>query len=384
MFQQLRKTLTAIAATAILAAPAFADIQAFNAAIARNDYKAAAAEAEVVWKTWDRADKETALVAREFGYAAYMAGRYDLATQFGQFLVEQGAALPAPDKEPATSAVLLRTAEFSLSPGDVEAAALREALSARERQDGIDMTSVLGWERLYRARWTKGAWGEAERDAAAAAEFFKRAPSLLVRQRNAEVLRATAAFAVERMNDTTERNRAYFLIADTHDALSGDINRIDDPAVLKQLWPLKWTSEAWAYAMESYLGSSDRQVGSIISSELKPRKLVQPDYAQYPEDGAMRSLPVCDGDFQGRKIVYPPSKAYQGQVGSVIARMETDTSGKVVNVEVLAAVPGEVFAKGVASTLKTWTYKASKKAAGASCRLNYRNHTYKVRFYING
>ncbi|HEV7689915.1 MAG TPA: TonB family protein [Hyphomonadaceae bacterium] len=373
----------AICAMFALAAPAQADINAFNAAVAKGDYKAAAAEAEVIWDAWNKADKETALVAREFGYAAYMAGRYDLARRFGQFLVEEGAALPAPDKEPAISKVLLRTAEFSLSAGDTEAAALREALLARSQETGVDMTSVVGWERLYRARWAKGAWGEAERDAALAAEFFERTPSLLVRQRNAEVVRGAAAFAAERKNDTTERNRAYFIMADTHDALSGDINRIEDQAVLKQLWPLKWTSEAWAYAMESYLGSSDRQVGSFISSELKPRRLVQPDYAQYPESEATRSLPVCDGEFQGRKVTYPSSKAFQGQVGSVIARMETDASGKVTDVEVLASVPGQVFAEGVVSVLKTWTYKPSKKSAGASCRLNYRNHLYKVRFYIS-
>jgi hypothetical protein len=383
MFLQFRNGFAALALTAILAAPAFADIDAFNAAIAKNDYKAAAGEAETTWKTWNKADKETALVAREFGFAAYMAGRFDLAKQFGQFLVEQGATLATPDKEPATSAVLLRVSEFSLSPGDAEAAALREALLARSQASGVDMTSVLGWERLYKSRWPKRDSMDAERDAAAAAEFFKRAPVLLVRQRSAEIAMSQAAFKVERTNDIAERNRAYFLMADTHDALSADIDRIKDPAVLKQLWPLKWTAEAWTLAMETYLGVSDKQVGSIISSKLKTRKLVQPVADQYPEDAATGALPVCDGEFQGRKVVYPRSKGFLNQSGVVIARMETDVSGKVTSVEVLASVPGDVFAEYVVSTLKTWTYKPSR-SSGASCRLNSRNHTYKARFYVNG
>ena len=385
MFQRFRAGLLAAAILVPCLAPAaFADIKAFNAAVTAGDYKTAATEAETAWRTWNKSDKDTALVAREFGFAAYISGRYDLAKQFGQFLVEQGASLPAPDAEPATSAVLLRAADFALSGGDAEAAALREALLARSRNGGADMTTVLAWERLYRAGWSKGDWGNTERDAAAAAEFFKRAPSLLIRQRGAEVVGAAAAYRVERRNDTADRNRAYFAMADAHDAVSADINRFSDPAVRKQLWPLKWASEAWAYAMEAYLESSDRQVGSHISSRLKPRDLVQPDYEQYPEDEATRSLRVCEGGFQGRKLTYPSSKAFDGQVGSVIARMETDASGKVTDVEVLAAVPAEVFAEGVVATLKTWTYKPTKKASGSSCRLNFRNHTYKVRFYITG
>jgi TonB family protein len=378
------RSLAVLAFAGCLAAPAFADINAFNAAVTRGDYKTAAAEAETIWKTWDTADSQTALVAREFGYAAYVSGRYDLAKQFGQFLVDKGATLATPDKEPATSRVLLRAAEFSLSDGDAQAKALREALQARGRENGVDMTSVLGWERLYRSSWAKGAWGDAERDATAAAELLKRAPSLLVRQRTAEVLKSTAAFMVERLGDSTQRNRAYFIMADTHDAIVGDINLFTDHAVRQQLWSLKWATEAWAYAMESYLDSSDRQVGSNISTKLKPRDLVQASVVQHPEEEATRSIPVCDGAFQGKKVTYPPSKAFKGQVGSVIARMETDATGKVVNVEVLAAVPAEAFADGVVAALKTWTYKPSKKSAGASCRLNYLNHAYKVRFYING
>jgi hypothetical protein len=132
--------------------------------------------------------------------------------------------------------------------------------------------------------------------------------------------------------------------------------------------------------METYLGQSDQQVGSIISSRLRDRKLAQPSAAQHPDDDA---LPLCAGDFQGRKLTYPRSKSFLNQAGAVITRLETDTSGKVTQVEVLASVPGEVFAGQVASTLKTWTYQAKKSSTG-SCRLNSRNHIYIAKFYVTG
>src|SRR5689334_3959458 len=52
----------AIGAMLVFATPAQADIKAFNAAIAKGDYKAAAAEAETTWGAWNKSDKDTALV----------------------------------------------------------------------------------------------------------------------------------------------------------------------------------------------------------------------------------------------------------------------------------------------------------------------------------
>src|SRR5262245_40175476 len=103
---QFGKGLAALAVTAILAAPAFADIKAYNAAVKAGDYKTAAAEAEAIWKTWDKTSADTALMAREFGFSALVSGRNDLAQSFGNFLVQQGKTLPTPDDQPATSAVL--------------------------------------------------------------------------------------------------------------------------------------------------------------------------------------------------------------------------------------------------------------------------------------
>jgi hypothetical protein len=96
----------------VACAPAFADVKAYNAAVKAGDYKTAAAEAETIWQTWDKQSPDTALMAREFGFAALVSGRNDLAQTFGAFLVQQGKLLHTPDDQPATSAVLKAVADF--------------------------------------------------------------------------------------------------------------------------------------------------------------------------------------------------------------------------------------------------------------------------------
>jgi TonB family protein len=380
-FSVVRRGLFATALAIIVAAPASADIKAFNAAVRAGDYKTAATEAEGIWKTWNAADSQTALMAREFGFAAFVSGRNDLALQFGEFLVDRGATLPTPDDQPATSAVLHRVASFRLKGGAAERQALREALMARSTVSGLDMTSVLAWEVLYVAGWSEGDWANATSDAMAAAEFFKRAPqSLRNRQRKAELTAAAATFLEGRNRVTKGKNDYYDRMVDLHDAIVGDIDAATSDSDRKLLWPLKWQAEAWSMAMWSYLSSTYEQIDSHISTKVERRALARPLFAQYAEDPATAHLPVCEGRFDGKKLTYPSNKAFQGIVGGVIARMEVAADGKVTDVELLAAVPAESFGESVVKTLRTWTFKPNKDVDTSTCRLNSRNRVYGVTF----
>jgi TonB family protein len=365
-----------------VSAPAFADIKAFNAAVTSGDYKTAASEAEVIWKTWDASDSQTAVVAREFGFAALVAGRNELGREFGQFLVDKGATLTTPDTEPWVSAVLLRVTDYRIKRGEAELKALRDALVTRSASPGLDMTSVLAWETLYLADSAKSDLVNIEKDAAAAAAFMSRVPALLVRQRSAELHAASAAFIAGRNRVTKGKNSYYDAMADLHDRIVADITNAQSPNQQALLWPLKWRAEAWALAMQAYLGSTYSQIGSNISTDLQARRLVRPSFAQYPEDPESANQPLCEGSFSGRRMTYPSSKAYRGLVGSVIARMETAPNGKVTKVEVLAAIPVDGFDDKVVETLGTWTYKADKNAKQGGCRLNSRNLIYRVTFNI--
>ncbi|HEX5005927.1 MAG TPA: TonB family protein [Hyphomonadaceae bacterium] len=377
----LRRGLFAAAFAATLAGPAAADIKGFNTAVRAGDYKTAAAEAEGIWKSWNTGDPQTALMAREFGFAAFVSGRNDLALQFGEFLVDQGATLATPDDQPATSAVLRRVAGYKMTGGEPERQALRDALAARSNASGLDMTSVLAWEVLYVADWNQGDWTNVEVDALAAADFFKRAPeNLQHRQRKAELTAAAAMFLQGRNRVTKGRNDYYDRMVDVHNAIVGDLNDAKSEGDRRLLWPLKWQAQAWSMAMWSYLTSSYEQVGSNISTKVQERPLAHPVRAQYPEDPASVHLPLCDGRFEGKKLSYPASKAYSGIVGGVIARMEVAANGKVTDVELLAAVPSESFGESVIKTLKTWTFKPDKGADTSKCRLNSRNRMYSVTF----
>src|SRR4029077_4732879 len=107
------------------APPSFADMKAYNAAVKAGDYKAAAEEAKSVWPSWDKSQPETATVAREFGFAALIAGDNSSARDFGRFLTEKGASLPTPDDQPLVSAVLFRSADYKITHQPAALAPLR-------------------------------------------------------------------------------------------------------------------------------------------------------------------------------------------------------------------------------------------------------------------
>lgn len=78
---------------AVLAGPARADIKSFNAAMQKGDYKAAAAEAASTWPTLNKSRDDLAIIAREVGFAAYLAGDFAAAKTYGEAAVAGSNAL---------------------------------------------------------------------------------------------------------------------------------------------------------------------------------------------------------------------------------------------------------------------------------------------------
>ena len=85
---------------AILAVAAFgvsmahADIAAFNNRDEAGDFKAASSEAAATWPTLDKNRDDIEVIAREFGFAAYMAGDYPAALNLAEFAATH-APMPA-------------------------------------------------------------------------------------------------------------------------------------------------------------------------------------------------------------------------------------------------------------------------------------------------
>lgn len=360
---------------------AFADMKGYNEAVRKGDYAAAAVQAEDAWKTWDKKDPDTAVVAQEFGFASLAAGKNEQARDYARFLIDNGATLTKPDAQPLASKVLYAVADYKIGKTPAQLEALRAALFARSEAPGAEMASVLAWELLYFQSWNTGDWADAEKDATGAAAFFARQPqALLSRQRQAEVTAAATQFISGRARITKGRNNLYDTMADLHDRIVMDIIAANSQAKRNELWPHKWRAEAWALAIHSYLDSTYAQIGSNISTNLEARSLLQPTMAPVPEAGPQAELPLCEGSFTGKPIRYPAIRAFSGLVGSVIARMETDETGKVTKVQVVAAVPSEGFGATVEKALSSWSFKRS--GSEPNCRVASKNHIYKVMFGI--
>ena len=120
-------------ASALFALPAFADIRSFNAAVVARDFQKAAAEAASTWPTLDKSREDIALIAREFGFAAYVAGDFAAAKTYAEFAAAKPAEGAASEFH-LLSNVLLRAAEHRLKPSEATRNALLSALEARAAQ----------------------------------------------------------------------------------------------------------------------------------------------------------------------------------------------------------------------------------------------------------
>ncbi len=370
---------------AVAGAPsALAGISEFNDAMRRGDVKAASAEAVEIWKTWDRTDRDTALMAREFGFVSMLAGDYEAARNFGQFLADEGSRLAVPDAHPLTSAVLLHAAAHRLEDEDATRAALLAALNARLAIEGVDLISANGAEILYNSDWQKGDWSALEESAPIAIELLGRGQAgLLPRLRRAELVAAAANFLNQRRNLNNSRNDTYGVMADVHDRIVADLDDDEYASIRSRLWPLKWEAEAWADAMAAYLTSDYSGIDTLIKRKLDPRPLVTPSADYFPEDPELAPFPLCEGAYEGRRIRYPSNRAFAGVVGSVIVRLETDDKGEVIDSELLASIPLESFSEAVLKAVGTWRYEPAKDADLRTCRLQSSNRILRVTFLIS-
>jgi len=370
----------ALAVVSAMAAPAAADIAAYNAAMQRGDMPAAWSAAKEVWATWDRTKPVTPIIAREFGFAALMSGDLDEAVKLAEVAVKQGASKETPDAEPWIAGVLLKAAEFRKDSTPARRTALRKALAARQEHPGYDLISIIGWQWVTAADWGAREWRDAEADAASAISLMQRGGGEWNdRIADAEVMGGAAAFMARRNLHNRAKNEAYDIMADAHDRIVDLIETEQSPAMLKTLWKAKWMSEAWAIAIEAYINSVYEQVGSKVDTSLKARPLRRPGRAEVAPAG---ELPLCEGELTGPRLLYPGSKEYSGMTGSVIARLSTDETGKVVDVSELASVPAQEFFEPLAKQLSNMRWQPAGSTEG--CTLKSNDYVFKVRFYVGG
>jgi hypothetical protein len=380
----LKNRIACLVLMLVVLAPAyaFASIADFNQAMLDGRMDDAAKAAVSVWESWDHEHPATATIAREFGYAALAARRYDDAIEFARFLVESGSSLNNPDDMPATSEVLLRAAEYGQETENQRAEALRAALQERLEESGVDMISVTAVNLLQRHDWQSAAWRQAAQSTQMAVTIYERAgPSMLHLQYDAEARWAAANFMQARTRAPALRNRAYYDMADLFNRWATDELPSMEPGVQQdQLLRSLWYLRAWIASAESYLFAHVTEMGTLIPQRPNRRSLERllPAPSRYAEDAP----PRCEGTFTGPPIRYPTNHLYQGVVGSVILLVETDQAGQVVATEVLAAVPVADFASHVQQALIDWRWEPTRDADLTKCRLEDDAHVLTVTFSI--
>jgi TonB family protein len=378
MFKQNAAAI--VAGLAILvAAPAFADIAAFNAAVRAGDYKAAAAETATIWSTFDKTSPDAAAVAREFGFANLVAGNYSAARDFGRFLKDEGAGLAQSDDLKATSAVLLAMAEFRLKPQGAQRDALAEALQDRARQPGVDNITILAADALYHGDWSRMDWKKTEDSTAVAADLFGRGQGQLKAKKDeALLIGATAQF----MDQPIDKD--YYGLVDVHNAIIDDIDAATgNPALRQTLIGLKFQAEAWVEASWAYFYSSRTTVGSLTASRVpEQRELKEPQQGLFVIDGPADPRPICKHTVEASKLHYPQSKSWRGAAGAVVIRLDFDEKGAEKSVEVLAAVPAREFADTVVRAARTFRLQPSSGQDMSKCRLNAQGVVYRTVFIV--
>lgn len=352
--QSVRIALAACLSVLVSGA-ALADITTFNTAVKAGNYKAAAAEAKTVWATWDMADHDTAIVAREFGFASYVAGDYAAARSYGQFLKDKGATLATPDDQPATSRVLLAASSFRISANDATRKDLFEAVKAREAAPGLDSISMLASEALYKADWASGRWRDAADSGMSAYNILQRGgDALMARAFEARTTAAAGDFLAQR--DKTDYDR----MVDTHEAIIDAINKTNDPKRRENLVCLAFSARAWSNAIYNFFDSV-QQTGSSIPVKVKHRDLSDPDQAFFASVQPS-AAEWCAVDTDANVMRYPSSPLFNGMVGTVIMRFDVDDSGRITRSDVLAAVPARHFSEAVADAVPKIKFRPAAKA----------------------
>lgn len=388
----LRGFLLAAGLSWIVASSASTDLTAFNQAVNRNDFAAAAAAAKEIWPTYDRNSPKTAAVAREFGMAAYVAGDYEAARKFARFLVAEGARLVPADNRPLTARVLLEASDLQLDPGRKQRRKLFEALDAHRQAEDADTIAMLAAGALVRYDIGNYAWRDAEKSAGVAADLAsKRGDTLLNVRRNMEVTAIAARYLAERSTDSLTA------MSDLHDAIVADAERLPSGVIRSSLMSLQYQTSTWTTAMLDYFRSLLSVTGNSLAAQFEYR-LPDPRTLDLLERRELRSIapartaseghelppaPLCNGSMKAeRQPVYPSNASYRGLAGAVLLSIDIAPNGEAKDVQVLAAVPADVFSQAAVKAFSNSRFDPSADQDLSRCRVERSDYQVMLRFRL--
>lgn len=356
----LRGLSLALAVAFLSSVPAVADIKSFNAAMKDRDYARATAAAASAWQTLDKSRDDVGIIAREFSFAAYLAGDYAAAKSYGEAALSAGATLGEKPVLRAASDVLLRVAEFKLTPSGQTRDWLYASLDARAAMEGIDLIAYMAADAMTAYDFDRGAWKEAEASAALGARLSSAGgPGFLIYSYRFELFENVAAYMRARDVKPFERLTAL------KEKIVTTINAAASDEAAAPFAKFYWEVHAWQNSTGSHLVArrkmkwpEDDEASPVRKADDRAVRML----AFRTEDDACHS--VID---MRRDIQYPKSALYKGLIGTVILRVDIDEQGAAANPEILTSVPAKYFGEAVLKGVKDIRYKPGDKwSAGCS------------------
>lgn len=367
----------------VVQSSAVAGITEINAAMKKGDFKAAAAEAIVVWESYDKSNPAAPVVAREFAFVNYLAEDFSAAKTFIDNLLDPNNELSARDDQPSLSRVLADLIALRLDNGIQQRNQLMDSLKNRIAAPDSDNISLFAAEFLYKEDWRQGRWSDASASAALAAELYgRRGRSVIERKRRAELFAVVSHFLDER------DGKIYDQIVDLHNTIVIDVDSMQDSGQREKLIKLKWVAQAWAYSIEAFYKSYYSQTGSQINTDLKPRELRTSEHGYFYEFSILDFTKSknfrrpCEVTLDNGKLRYPSSEEFKGIVGSVIVKMDFDEKGKGSEATLLAVVPTKSFAENVLKAAPSFRLKPKRGQDMDKCSLSRKDVIVPVMFLV--
>jgi hypothetical protein len=345
------------------AAPAFADIREFNAAVKSRDYRMASIVAAETWPQLDKSSPDIAVIAREFSWVAMLAGQPAAAQVYARFLMEQGGSLPKPDATPLVSRVLFEWSGLAKASTSENRARLLLALQQRAMSPGRDLISIRAAQLLFRKAWEADDWTTAGKAADLALNVMQQVGREYDLERY-DLRRGRIAASFMRMQTAESYNAMY----DLAEEIYGVAASIPDPAARERLATEFFTTTAWGDVIYTALRGDRRGIADRSSSVTRGR--VSPNDMFFPAPGDA-ALPRCRiaTISSSREPEFPNVEMAHGLTGMAVYAVTLSPGGRFGDAKLLGSAPHTQFANAMDRALPTWRWQLDARASQGACRM---------------
>jgi hypothetical protein len=365
---------------AVLAGPARADIKSFNAAMQKGDYKAAAAEAASTWPTLNKSRDDLAIIAREVGFAAYLAGDFAAAKTYGEAAVAGSNALGEEPILRAGSEVLLRLAEHRLSPSDGTRDVLFSVVEARSSEPSLDLISFFAMDAVTAFDFQKGAWDKAAASAALGERITRNGGGEYATMHYRLAQHAVAA------NYMAKQNReAHLKLAGLERRLIEAIANAPTLEDADALLPHYYEAGAWEGMARSHLSNYMRvKDWAAYDADWKAYRETEVFKAGLARINRHKTPNACSLQLTSQSEMpdVPVDSRFRDMVGIVVLRLDISATGRSSNPRVVAVAPGKEFGEAILKGFPAMSFKA-RKDASPGCSMAQKGYVLSMIFHID-